>query len=102
MGGVLDVAGVPGFLTNEDDFTATASTEEAGEWAAFLTNWATQHPAPRAVGVRELWPIVKVNEYALDLGEGSERSQRTKLGQEIQARRDKPIGGYRIRVTRTV
>lgn len=52
VGGVLAVAGVPGFLAGLDSFYGQAD-EEAAEWVAFLAAWHDVF-AERPVGVQEI------------------------------------------------
>ena len=82
MGGVLSVAGIPGFLGNLDEFY-TASDAEGNAWRAFVASWADRY-GTRDVGVVDLWKIVDPTDGAdpidLQLGDGTERSQKTRLG----------------------
>jgi len=100
VGGVLDVAGVPGFLANRERFYARAD-REAAAWAAFVGAWWSRHGEAR-VGVRELWEIVESGgaEAPVDLGQGSERSQRTRLGAAVATAVDRrhTVEGVSVRV----
>jgi hypothetical protein len=93
MGGILHVATIPGFLGNEEDFSETADSEIEGV-EELIALWATSF-GRREVGVRDLYMRVKEAD-CLDLGDGTERSQRTVLGRRINDMRDRLIGGYRI------
>ncbi len=78
IGGILDVAGIPGFLGNLDEFY-TASDVEGIETRAFLTLWRGQY-GESEVGVAELFPLAAREDVGLDLGSGNELSRRTALG----------------------
>lgn len=87
LGGILAVAGVEGFLGNLDAFYV-ASDLERSSWQAFLGRWWSEfHDSP--VGVARLVPAAFDAEPPLDIGEGNERSQRTKLGLMIGRMRDR-------------
>jgi hypothetical protein len=95
MGGILDVAGVPGLLANAKKFRQQAA-DKASEWLAFVTAWNAQHMGDD-VGVKDLYDLA-ITEKLLDsvLGDGEERSQRTRLGIQLGKARDRVIGCYRI------
>jgi hypothetical protein len=87
MAGILDVAGIPGFLENLSDFYETADTEGAA-WREFVALWWNAHQGA-AVSVATLFVSV-AGESSLDLGEGkSERSQKIRLGKQIMEMRDR-------------
>ena len=95
MGGILDVASVPGLLGNADEFRA-ARADQVGEWRAFVQAWWLQH-ADEWVKVSDLFLLVE-REKLLDsiVGEKGERSQRTKLGVALGKSIDRVFGEYRI------
>jgi hypothetical protein len=86
MGGILSVAGIPGFLTNASEFYDAADAEGAA-WRGFLTAWWDKHQ-DRSVGARELWQIVTADDL-LDLGDKGDQSQRIRLGKLLGQRRDR-------------
>ncbi|MBI3463303.1 MAG: hypothetical protein HY000_09625 [Planctomycetes bacterium] len=86
MGGILEVAGVPGFLGNLQEFYEHADAEGAALRSFVAEWWERHHSAP--VGVNELWPIA-TESVGLDLGKGTERSQRTRLGALLPDHRDR-------------
>ena len=62
MGGILEVAGVPGFLGGRERLHAEADSETT-EWAALTERWWVSY-GPRAVTAKDLirkWP----KEYGL-------------------------------------
>jgi len=87
IGGILEVAGIAGFLGNLDEFYDRTDTEGA-TLRAFVAEWWDRHES-RRVGVAELFKIVIGQGLDLDLGDKSERSQRIKLGQMIGQLRDR-------------
>lgn len=86
IGGILDVAGIPGFLANASEFYEGADAEGAA-WRGFLTAWWDKHQ-DKSVAVRELWQIVTTDDL-LDLGDKGDQSQRIRLGKLLGQRRDR-------------
>jgi hypothetical protein len=78
IGGILQVAEVPGFLENRIRFYARADKETELHSALIAAWWESW--GEKAVGVRELYPLLDSADVPLDLGTGSERSQKTRLG----------------------
>jgi hypothetical protein len=76
IGGILEVAGIPGFLGNLDRLRERAD-QETGKIRAFVDCWAARF------GLAE----VKANE----------RSRSTRLGKLLQVRVDQVFGRYVIR-----
>jgi hypothetical protein len=83
IGGILDTAGMPGFLENLDEFYELAD-QEGNAVRAFVATWWEKF-GQQDVGVAELFPYVG----DLDVGKGEFRSQKTKLGLILLANRDK-------------
>jgi hypothetical protein len=95
LGGILDVAGVPGLLANVKEFRQSAA-DTAAEWRAFVTAWWQKHGGEK-VGVCELFDLA-VDQKLLDgvLGDKGERSQRTRLGVAMGKAADRVFGEYRV------
>lgn len=87
LGGILDTAGVPGFLGNLAEFYEQTDTE-GGAIRGFLRAWWEQHHGA-AVGVGDLFTVATAPESGLDLGDKGERSQRIKLGNRLKELRDR-------------
>jgi hypothetical protein len=87
MGGVLTVAGVPGFLGNVDEMLEAADAEGA-VWRAFVARWWESFRAG-PVGVGDLYKVAIVSEPSIPLGDGNERSQKTRLGRALGRMRDR-------------
>jgi len=97
LGGILEVAGVPGFLGNLAEFYEQTDTEGAAV-RGFLRAWWDAH-AGAAVGAADLFTIASAPDSGLDLGDKGERSQRIKLGNRLKELRDRH---YQITPERTV
>lgn len=95
IGGIFDVAGVPGLLANAKSFRAERA-DQLKDWEAFTSAWWAKY-ATQPVGVRELFQLA-VEETLLDavLGDKGERSQRTRLGQALVRAVDRVVGRFRI------
>ena len=98
VGGVLQVAEVPGFLTNLDEFYA-ASDVEAAAWRVLVSTWRARF-GESPVGVAQLWSLLTPAEGAdpidLDLGDGTDRALRTRFGKRMASMRDRVFGEVRI------
>jgi hypothetical protein len=95
MGGILDVAGVPGLLSNARQFRTTHA-DKLSEWRAFVMCW-WQAYGEQTVGVQELFRLA-TEQSLLDsvLGDKGEKSQRTRLGLAMGKATDRVFGEYRI------
>lgn len=98
MGGVLTVAGVPGFLANVDEMLEAADAEGA-IWRAFVARWWESHHAS-PIGVGDLYKVALLTEPPIALGDGNERSQKTRLGKALGRMRDRifHVGPTAIRI----
>lgn len=95
MGGVLDVAGVEGFLGNLDALYAHADGDAAA-WREFTQVWwATHRDAQVHVSVlRELCDDKGL--LSPFLGDGTARAQQVRLGRALQRVRDRVFGDLRV------
>lgn len=82
MGGILEVAGIPGFLENMNDFYENADAE-GSVLRSLISAWYRTFGGAE-IGVSDIFHIVIKNEIPVDIGEKSERSQKTKLGQLLR------------------
>lgn len=100
MGGILDVAGVPGFLGNLDELYESSNSEHAA-WSAFVGLWWDSH-RDKFVKVSQTYPLVERNDVPLDLGEKGPQSRKVKLGELIKLHRDQVFtieaGGETLRL----
>lgn len=92
LGGILDVAGIPGFLGNLGNFYEESDAEGA-TWRAFVQAWWEKH-GDEEVGVAELWAIADPIDLAL--GDGTDRSQKTRLGKRLTQMRDRQFNDLRL------
>lgn len=93
VGGILENAGIPGFLQNLDDLYERADSEGAA-WRRFVGTWWDRFQS-KATTVADLYPLALELED-LDLGKGLERSQKTALGMGLKRRQDMVLDGFRI------
>jgi hypothetical protein len=91
MGGILDFADIQGFLGNLQELYSKTDAEGAS-WRLFLSAWWTAR-SDSPVKVGEL--ITLAGNAGLNLGEGAERSQMTKLGKMLNGQRDRV---YRLQI----
>jgi putative DNA primase/helicase len=96
MGGILEAAGVPGFLGNLKEMYERADAE-GGVWRSFVALWWDRF-GTQQVSVADLY------EHALQSGiplaRGDEHAKRTSLGQALRRMRDRiyATGAQRLRV----
>jgi putative DNA primase/helicase len=97
MGGILEVNGIKGFLGNLQDLYLQ-SDMEGQEWKAFVDEWWRQLGG-RQAGVNKLYNIASPenrDSIDLNLGDGNERSRKTKLGRLLIQNRDRRFGDLMI------
>jgi hypothetical protein len=93
VGGILQAAGIEGFLTNLEEFYEIAD-HEGTLWRAFVVQWWVKFRS-QSVGVSELLPLAfDMDGFALN--QATERGQRTAFGSQLRKQRDRVIGDYRI------
>ena len=96
MGGVLDMAGVDGFLGNRDYLYAVADLESR-EWDVLCAAWHVAH-SNRPVKATEVLAVAKDNALLMPLwADRTERGAQTSFGRALRERRDRVFGGFRIR-----
>ncbi|MFZ5768636.1 MAG: hypothetical protein ACOY3F_08070 [Bacillota bacterium] len=94
IGGVLEAAGIAGFLANADEFYEAADPEGA-IWRDFVALW-WQRFGDKPTAVADLFPLAV--ELDFDLGKASsERAARIAFGRRLARQRDRVIGDYAIR-----
>ncbi|WP_053764921.1 hypothetical protein [Leptospirillum ferriphilum] len=93
IGGILEVAGILGFLENrkalflESDFEGQA-------WRAFVCAWWEKFNS-EPVKASDLYEVTNEIE-GLPLGTGNDQARKTALGKRLGNQRNRIIGGYRI------
>jgi hypothetical protein len=93
VGGILENAGITGFLDNAIEFYELADAEGAA-WRAFVDAWWGKY-ADSIVGAADLFPLVEEGDY-FDF-DGTEKAQKTKFGRMLVKKRDQVIGNYLIK-----
>ena len=96
MGGILEVAGVPGFLGNLKDMYERADAEGA-VWRGFVALWWDRF-GTRSVTAADLYDLALL--CSMPLARGDEHAKRTSLGKALGRMRDRiyTVNGRRLRV----
>ena len=95
IGGILNVADVPGFLGSLEDLYETADAEGQA-WREFTSQWwETFGPAPMKVADLNDFCEPR-NLMVSERGDGSYRSQETRLGFALSRARDRVFGDLRV------
>jgi hypothetical protein len=106
IGGVLSVAGVPGFLGNAEKMRSVADPETVA-WRRFVACWST-HFGTTPVTSSQLHRLCVYDDPDIChsdrtdrllpevLGSGNDRSQSTRLGRALGRMRDRIFGAWRI------
>jgi hypothetical protein len=94
MGGILEVNGIQGFLDNLNDMY-TASDIEISVWRSFTEAWWHAFGTDE-VGAADLSQLVLDKDIPIDLGSGSDHSQKIRLGKKISKMCQRQFGQLRI------
>src|SRR5690606_11596318 len=99
LGGILDVAGVPGFLANLDDFYEEADAE-TNEWKQLFEVWGAGR-ADDVMKTSEINALCATHSLLEGVrGDGSEHSQVTRLANVLTRQRGQVHAGWRLTVVR--
>jgi hypothetical protein len=93
IGGILEVAEIPGFLENRKTLLLE-SDFEGQALRAFVSTWWEKFKG-EAVKVSDLYGVANEIE-GLPLGTGNDQARKTALGKRLGNQRNRIIGGYRI------
>ncbi len=93
IGGLLDVAGIPGFLGNTVEIS-NCLDEESEMWGALVDQWHHRH-SNRSIGVDGLYDMAELILPEL-LSGGSDRARRTSFGNQLRQQVDRVYVGRRI------
>lgn len=100
MGGILDVAGVPGFLGNLDQLYESSNSERAA-WSALIGIWWDGHQ-DKFLKSSQIYPLVVRHDVPLDVGSGTDQSRKIRLGDLVTLHRDQVFtieaGGETLRL----
>jgi hypothetical protein len=96
MGGVMDVAGLPGFLGNLNELYE-ASDGDGQLWREFTGAWWDAfRTEPKKVS--DLAQFCEERDLMLNVrGDGSARSQQTRLGKALATKRDRVFNGLTVK-----
>ena len=96
MGGVLEVAGIPGFLGNLNELYE-ASDSDGQMWREFTGAWwEAFRDEPKKVS--DLTQFCEERDLMLNVrGDGSARSQQTRLGKALATKRDRVFNGLTVK-----
>jgi hypothetical protein len=96
IGGILEAAGIQGFLANRDELYERLD-QDSQTWRSFFRGWCEMH-GNGAVKTSEVLALAL--EYLPSLFErtrDTDRAHRTALGKALSARRDRRFGDYFLR-----
>lgn len=93
IGGILEVAGIDGFLDNRNKLKSSTDNETTA-WKGFVVAWFMEYGTKSVAGA-QLFEFAQ-EWFPEKLGEGSERSQRSKLGKLLNAHIDRVFDGKKI------
>lgn len=94
MGGVLDVAGIPGFLANLQEMYE--ENDDEMHWLrSLMAVWWDEH-RDRPIKVGEIHRLSIDKGLNLPIGDGTDRSQMTRLGRLLVQHRDRQVGNRRL------
>ena len=100
IGGILDVCGLPGFLENKNELTTR--DDHALGWSALVAEWWRLHQTS-LVSIDNLHEIIVRNAelevaFSGTLGQGLDRSQKRKLGEELRRVEGRVFGSWRVEI----
>lgn len=87
IGGVLETAGIPGFLGNLEDMMEASDSEGAG-WSAFIAAWWDRFGTAE-VGAADLFDVALFCDPAPPITGHTDRAQKTSFGIAIKKMRDR-------------
>lgn len=99
VGGLLDVAGVQGFLGNTEQLYEAADAE-GQEWREFVTAWWDKHGEVWVSATDLLTLAVERDLLGAAIGDKSSRSQKIRLGKALSAARDRRFGEWCVVIGR--
>jgi hypothetical protein len=96
IGGVLEAAGIPGFLENREKYKAR-SDDQIADWRELVDAWFDEFGS-LPVGIADLFGLAKkITKFSDDvLGRENDASQRIRFGRALGARTGQDINSLRI------
>lgn len=99
MSGILEAAGIDGFLENREELIERASDEDDA-WFQFYTAWWKTHQSNPVLG-KDLFKLADGCGYMHDhLGDGGENSRKSKFTRALKKQQDVVRGLYVVRIER--
>jgi len=100
VGGVLEVAGIPGFLGNLEEMME-ASDSEGAAWNAFIGAWWDRFGTARVV-TADLYDLAIFCDPPPPMGSGNEHARKTAFGIAIKRMRDRVfrVGDVEVRLVK--
>jgi hypothetical protein len=96
VGGILDVAEIPGFLDNLEEAREGISSAESDGFAAFAEDWAETHGENR-VTVKQLLPLAeKCEAMAGALSGDSEAKRVQQLSRIVRSKKNRIFGDWKL------
>ena len=100
IGGILEVCGLPGFLENKNELTTR--DDHALGWSALVAEWWRLHQTC-LVSIDNLHEIIVRNAelevaFSGTLGQGLDRAQKRKLGEELRRVEGRVFGSWRVEI----
>lgn len=96
IGGILETAGIDGFLSNADELYEVADAE-GNDWREFVSAWWQEY-GEKGCYTHELFTVAKKQELLASVrGDGNHKSQMTRMGIALRAQRDRQYGNTTIR-----
>ena len=98
VGGVLEVAGIPGFLGNLDEMMEASDSEGAG-WSTFIAAWWDRF-GTADVGASDLFDVAMFCDPAPPVTGHTDRAQKTSFGIALKKMRDRVfrVGDLNLRL----
>lgn len=95
VGGILEHAGIPGFLHDTEQLYEAADAE-GQEWREFVAAWWDKH-RDHWVTASDLLELALARDLlGATIGDRTQRSQKIRLGKALSAARDRHFGSWRV------
>lgn len=95
LGGILDCAGVPGFMENRHEVLAR-SDPDSQEWAAFFSAWWEDYGGARVSTMDLIQVVRRINAPAPIFRANTDQSQLTALGMALNKRAGRIFSGLKL------
>jgi hypothetical protein len=101
MRGILEVAGIDGFLENLDEWADSGADPVTLGWRAFVDEWSAEF-GTREVRASDLVPAYnRIDDDFLNLGDHSEKSVATRLGSALRSKRGGVVNEFKLVLVRS-